>query len=822
MTMQAYIMDGRIVLSKLSVLIELISTLADKADTNGKFCQIVAGATQFLSALIIEVQESNVSYVGGAITSFEGLEHAFLKAKVLIMKCCGQSSRVYMVLKKFEVAEKFKHITMEIESHVNSLPLGVLQLTDSTQEQVSRCISELQNARYDVEEEGLILKAKMALKYIKDGVELTQGMLRDLAKGFCLVSNHDVLREITFLEKEKEAARNERNGPEEEFISQLLKLVTEIGDDLADQNQIQLQFGGLPVPADFCCPLSLELMSDPVIVASGQTYERGHIQKWLDDGNTTCPKTRQILSHKNLIPNYTVKALIANWCEVNNVPYPEQVKLNSSQGNMRASVLFDSNSGSSESAEHPHRNVTILPILQEGQMTHMKAFRNISPVFADAKGEVKALQQNISFQSQNFKCGPRLLSPSISNEGSFNDSNSLNIHSRSISSSGVSSSADETLFISPFDESTAETSQQPSSNAPLQIHAMQKDPAFTPRELGFSVISNLNRLTLSSSNLLRSSVVVLTNISKPVVMDDAEQNMRNDVSQLVDDLKSGSADAQRVAATSLRFLAKQSPENRKLIARCGAIMPLVMLLNTLEPQTQENAVTALLNLSMDDKNKSEIALAGAIDPLVKILKTGTTEAKENAAATLYSLSVLDENKVAIGESGAIPFLVDLLMYGSLQGKKDAATALYNLSILHANKARIVGAGAVRPLVELMGCPAAGMVDKAVTVLANLATIQEGRSAIWEDGGIPALVEVVELGSQCGKENAAAALLCFCTDSHKFRAMVFQEGAIPPLVALSQSGTTRAKEKASTILRHFREQQRALLGRRVRENIVNHF
>jgi len=105
------------------------------------------------------------------------------------------------------------------------------------------------------------------------------------------------------------------------------------------------------------------------------------------------------------------------------------------------------------------------------------------------------------------------------------------------------------------------------------------------------------------------------------------------------------------------------------------------------------------------------------------------------------------------------------------------------------------------------------VDKAVAVLANLATIPEGRQAIGEDQGIPALVEVVEAGSQRGKENAAAALLQLCTNSHRHRALVLQEGAIPPLVALSQSGTPRAKEKASALLRHFREQRHGGMGGR---------
>ncbi|KAF9622028.1 hypothetical protein IFM89_029312 [Coptis chinensis] len=60
-------------------------------------------------------------------------------------------------------------------------------------------------------------------------------------------------------------------------------------------------------------------MLDPVIVASGQTYERAFIQRWVDNGLTFLKKTRQDLAHANLITNYTVKDLIANWCEDNNI-----------------------------------------------------------------------------------------------------------------------------------------------------------------------------------------------------------------------------------------------------------------------------------------------------------------------------------------------------------------------------------------------------------------------------------------------------------------------------------------------------------------------
>jgi len=82
--------------------------------------------------------------------------------------------------------------------------------------------------------------------------------------------------------------------------------------------------GQMPLPPEeLRCPISLQLMYDPVIIASGQTYERVCIEKWFSDGHNKCPKTQQKLSHLCLTPNYCVKGLVTSWCEQNGVPIPE-------------------------------------------------------------------------------------------------------------------------------------------------------------------------------------------------------------------------------------------------------------------------------------------------------------------------------------------------------------------------------------------------------------------------------------------------------------------------------------------------------------------
>ncbi|GAV62536.1 Arm domain-containing protein, partial [Cephalotus follicularis] len=145
-------------------------------------------------------------------------------------------------------------------------------------------------------------------------------------------------------------------------------------------------------------------------------------------------------------------------------------------------------------------------------------------------------------------------------------------------------------------------------------------------------------------------------------------------------------------------------------------------------QTQEHAVTTLLNLSINHSNKGTIVNAGAIPDILDVLKHGSMEARENAAATLFSLSVVDENKVATGTGGGpIPALIKLLCEGTPRVKKDAATVIFNLSIYQGNKARAVRAGIVEPPMRSLKDAGGGMVDEALAILAILASYQQGKA-----------------------------------------------------------------------------------------------
>lgn len=85
----------------------------------------------------------------------------------------------------------------------------------------------------------------------------------------------------------------------------------------------------MSIPSLFRCPISLDLFADPVTLSTGQTYDRPSIEKWLADGNLTCPVTMQRLCDTSLVPNLTLRHLIGEWllagpAKSSSGPYPTE------------------------------------------------------------------------------------------------------------------------------------------------------------------------------------------------------------------------------------------------------------------------------------------------------------------------------------------------------------------------------------------------------------------------------------------------------------------------------------------------------------------
>lgn len=65
-------------------------------------------------------------------------------------------------------------------------------------------------------------------------------------------------------------------------------------------------------PPSFYCPISQQCMQDPVVLSDGHSYERRHIERWLED-HSTSPVSGLELPHQALFPNHGLRNAIEEY-----------------------------------------------------------------------------------------------------------------------------------------------------------------------------------------------------------------------------------------------------------------------------------------------------------------------------------------------------------------------------------------------------------------------------------------------------------------------------------------------------------------------------
>ena len=108
-----------------------------------------------------------------------------------------------------------------------------------------------------------------------------------------------------------------------EDIHCILNRIERLVDSQGAVLRISTEGGGVEdyytqnVPVEFLCPLSLELMTDPVLATTtGLSYQRQHIEHYLKRYRMD-PVERKETSLENLAKNKTLKELIVKWMEQN-------------------------------------------------------------------------------------------------------------------------------------------------------------------------------------------------------------------------------------------------------------------------------------------------------------------------------------------------------------------------------------------------------------------------------------------------------------------------------------------------------------------------
>ncbi|KAK8486726.1 hypothetical protein V6N12_041722 [Hibiscus sabdariffa] len=333
-------------------LIDAVNQIAPIGDyrcaVKKEFCNL-ARRLKLLTPMFEEIRESKQQIPEETVKALVSLKEALISAKELL-RFGSEGSKIYLVLERDQIMHKFHEVTARVEQALSGIPYDNLDISDEVKEQVELVLAQFRRAKGRVDAADVELYEDLLSLYNKSSdVAADQDVLRRLAEKLQLVGIAELTQESLALHEMVSASCGDP-GEAFEKMSNLLKKIKDFVqtenpnlDASARENNLPPSSSGqvttdgnhkTPViPDDFRCPISLELMKDPVIVSTGQTYERSCIEKWLEQVMELVQRPQQTLSSRALTPNYVLRSLIAQcpedkeWLQVKSVFLPSEMQI---------------------------------------------------------------------------------------------------------------------------------------------------------------------------------------------------------------------------------------------------------------------------------------------------------------------------------------------------------------------------------------------------------------------------------------------------------------------------------------------------------------
>ncbi|KAG7573571.1 Armadillo [Arabidopsis suecica] len=307
----------------------------------------------------------------------------FLHRSKFLLHYCAQSSKLWLLLQNQSLSDFFHVLNRDICTLLDVLPVNSLNLSDDIREQI-----ELLHQQ----------SSKSTTLFVDHNDELLRDKFYSFLDGFekGQIPNSEELRSF-FVEK-LEIRDPKSCSYEIEFLEE--QIVNHDCDDLEPTSSLINGFVAITrycmflllgfeddgmewsienskkqrkcliaeeivdtfmtLPKDFVCSISLSLMKDPVIVSTGQTYDRSSIVRWFEEGHSTCPKTGQKLVDSScIVPNLALRNLITRWCaamEFEDSPNESPASVLQSRASLEATkatvlILIQNLAGGSELAQ---------------------------------------------------------------------------------------------------------------------------------------------------------------------------------------------------------------------------------------------------------------------------------------------------------------------------------------------------------------------------------------------------------------------------------------------------------------------------------------
>ncbi|RZS10099.1 hypothetical protein BHM03_00041267 [Ensete ventricosum] len=265
--------------------------------------------------------------------------YIFVYRAKLLLEYWSESSRLWLLLRNPQVSSNFHDLAQELATLLDVLPLDDLCLAEDVREQVEllRRQCRRSNLFVDPHDEKLRRKIHSFLGRFHAGEAPDPADLRSTyVDGLGIGNASACCAEIELLE---EHISNQEDNMDLSVVIGVVALTRycrfslfgfqgiDVEGPCGDQRKTSRKRSSsqgsndfsLTIPKDLCCSISLDLMKDPVVVSTGQTYDRASITQWIDEGNRTCPNSGQTLANGGLVPNRALRSMISRWCAAHRI-----------------------------------------------------------------------------------------------------------------------------------------------------------------------------------------------------------------------------------------------------------------------------------------------------------------------------------------------------------------------------------------------------------------------------------------------------------------------------------------------------------------------
>ncbi|KAL6982133.1 hypothetical protein U1Q18_023749 [Sarracenia purpurea var. burkii] len=310
----------------IETIIEVVNTSKNVFIEKESFLEL-ANYLERIVPLLKELTRKKISDSDGLNNVIEILNREVKVAKQLTEEC-SKRNKLYLLMNCRSIAKRLEETTREISRALGLIPLSSLDISAGIMGEISqvRDLMQIVEFKAALAEEEILVKIESGIQEMNVDRSYANNVLLSIAQAVGISTEKSALKkEFEEFKREIENARLRKNQAEAMQMDQIISFL-EQADATSTPNEKEIKYiternslGCQPFKPllSFFCPITREVMLDPVEISSGHTFERSAIEKWFADGNNLCPLTMIPLDTSIMRPNKTLRNSIEEWMDRN-------------------------------------------------------------------------------------------------------------------------------------------------------------------------------------------------------------------------------------------------------------------------------------------------------------------------------------------------------------------------------------------------------------------------------------------------------------------------------------------------------------------------